>query len=148
VGAIWLYIAIAVLVCFVLVVIFLLDTSLQREREFMDVLDSRVPLTDVTMVKQYFATDNVDPQLPPAVRRIFAKHMQYPAEKLLPDDDFAFYWEELEAVHMVREIETHFGVTLSYAAVEATPCTIRAMSMLVASKQAGPCAESNRFYFG
>lgn len=114
----------------------LLDPNEQRGRAFEAEMVARSPLTDAELVSRYFAGGELATQVPIAVRRIFAEHTTYPAEKLLPDDDLTFFWAELDAAEMIGELESAFGVTFSAAEVERTPCTIRAVSRLVASKQA------------
>ena len=122
----------------VLVVLLLLlwrfDPDQRRFRRFDSQLANREPLPDAELVARFFATDSVPPKIPPQVRLLFASHMGYPAEKLLADDDFALLWAELDLVELIEELESGFSIDLSNSDVERTPFTIRAVSLLVASK--------------
>jgi|SRR5665213_1757834 len=111
-----------------------LDPDLRRGREYAEELTIRKPLSDAEMIRQYFAADNIDPEVPAQVRRVFAKYTEYSVEKLLPDDDLAFFWAELDMVELIEELESGFGFKITSADLKRTPCTIRAASHLVASK--------------
>ena len=66
------------------------------------------------------------------MRNILAQHMRFPAAKLLPDDDFMRYWHELDAIDLITEIETAFGVKFSDADLERTRVvSIRTLLQLV-----------------
>lgn len=69
-----------------------LDPCQREGRKFEAELTTREPVSDAEMVARYFATDEVAPEIPAKARRVFAQYMPYPAEKLLPDDDFMFYF--------------------------------------------------------
>jgi len=126
---VWGYIGLAAMI----VVVWWLDPNLRRGRKFEAELSVREPLPDAEMVSRYFASDNVAPEVPPMERRIFAKHTEYPAEKLLPDDDLTFFWVELDMVELLKELESEFGITITDALARHTPCTIRAVSRMVAN---------------
>jgi hypothetical protein len=115
-----------------------LDPNLRRGWEFEAELTEREPVPDAEMVARFFAADSVAPEVPSEVRQIFARYMEYPAEKLLPDDDFAFFWVELDMIDLIEELESRFGISISKPEAERTPCTIRAVSLLVTSKAGGP----------
>ena len=106
----------------------------KRFRQYDDQLAAREPLPDAEWVARYFNTDEVFLEVPPKVRRVFAEHMDYPAEKLLPDDDFAFFWADSDMVDLIEELESGFNIVISKSDTERTPCTIRAVSLLVGSK--------------
>jgi hypothetical protein len=131
---VWGCVIVAVLGLVVWLLMWRLDPSLRRTREYEAELATREPLPDADMIARHFAMDDVAAEVPSRVRRVFAKHMDYPAEKLLPDDDFAFFWAELDMVDLVRELESGFGIAITNAEAERTPCTIREVSLLVASK--------------
>jgi len=134
IGVPWVYVGIFAGASAVWLLIWWLDPNLRRKREFALELTHRTPLPDAEFVAQSFDSCNLDPEIPSKVRQIFAKHMEYPAEKLFADDDFTFFWAELDMVDMVREIESRFGVQFPNVEIERTPCTIRAVSLLVAHK--------------
>lgn len=130
----WRYFGVALVVLVVLVLLWRFDPDRRRLRQFDHQLAARKPLPDAELVAKFFATDDVPPEIPPQVRRLFASHMGYPAEKLLPDDDFALFWAELDMVDFIKELESEFDIVISRLDVEHTACTIRAVSLLVASK--------------
>jgi len=111
-----------------------LDPDLQRGREYEEELAIRKPLSDAEMIRQYFAADTIDPEVPVKVRRLFAKYTEYPVEKLLPDDDLGFFWADMDMVELIEELESGFDFKITSADLKRTPCTIRAASQLVASK--------------
>jgi hypothetical protein len=124
----------AALMAVVWLLMWWLDPDLRRGRKYEAELAIREPLSDEAMIRQYFAADDIDPEVPAQVRRVFAKHTEYPAEKLLPDDDLAFFWADLDMAELIEELESGFGFTITSAETKRTPCTIRAASHLVASK--------------
>jgi hypothetical protein len=65
---------------------------------------------------------------------MFAKLTAYPAEKLLTDDDLMFFWADLDPAVLFEKLESRFGISISREEAERPPCTIRAVSLLVASK--------------
>ena len=129
-------IAVAALIIVSAVLLWWLDPTMRRARSFKAKLKDREPLSDAAMVANYFATEGVALETPGGVRRIFAKQMGYPAEKLLPDDDLTFYWYDLDMIEVVREIEAEFGIELTDSDAENTRCTIRDVSLLVTHKTA------------
>ncbi len=125
------FLDIAVLVVVDLLLLWWFGPALRLFRQFDHELAAREPLPDAEWVARFFTTDDVPPEIPPQVRRAFAEHMDYPAEKLLPDDNFTFFWAELDMVLLLKELESGFGIVISKSDVERTPCTIRAVSLLV-----------------
>ena len=121
----------AIIVAVIVLLVYLFDENLRRGRAFKKELAARPQISDNEMMSRYFAVDEVAPDVPGKVRRIFAENMRYPAEKLLPDDDFAFFWFGLDATDFVKELESAFGITFSDKEMEQTSCTIRAASALV-----------------
>ena len=105
-------------------------------RKFKRELAAREALSDSEMIFQYFAKDHLASEVPARVRESFAKHTGYPVEKLRPDDDLTFFWYELDLAPLVKELESQFGIKFTSEELERTPCTIRDVSLLVASK---PC---------
>ena len=130
----WGCLAVAGLAVMVWLLMWWLDPSLRRRREFQAELATREPLPDAEMVTRYFADDVGTAEVSAEVRRVFARHMEYPAEKLLPDDDLLFFWAELDMAEFVEELQSGYGISISPLESELTPCTIRAVSALVASK--------------
>jgi acyl carrier protein len=121
----WLIIPIVIVVLFVL---WWLDSA---KRHYKKLLNSRDPVSDEQLVRQYFDADRISPKIPGAVREIFAQHMGYPAEKMLPDDDLTFYWADLDQAELVRDLESQFNIVVSDEDAEATKNTIRSVSNLV-----------------
>jgi acyl carrier protein len=106
----------------------------RRERQYKSLLVSREPVTDGQLTQQFFNAGEIASEIPGAIRSIFAKHMSYPAVKMLPDDDLNFYWNEIDMVDLVREVESRFGIFISDLDAKHCRCTIRSVSMLVESK--------------
>jgi hypothetical protein len=111
-----------------------LDPNERQARTFEAALAARPPVPDAELVARYFDAGGVPPAVPPAVRRVFAEYTGYPAERLMPDDDLAFVWAELDAAEFVAELEDRLGVAFRPSEEALTPCTIRAVSELVARK--------------
>jgi acyl carrier protein len=102
-------------------------------REYNKLMASRDPVSDSELLK-YFNPVEMSSDVPGTIREMFARHMDYPAEKMLPDDDLNFYWNEIDMIDIVREIEEHFGITIYDKDAEKTRPTIRSVSELVNSK--------------
>jgi hypothetical protein len=130
----WLYVGLATLAVVIFVLVWWLDPNLRRGRKFAAGLKTRPPLSDAQMISRYLAEDDVPAEVPGRVRRVFAKFMAYPAEKLLPDDDLTFFWVDLDMIGLFQELESGFGITISPAEAERIPCTIRGVSLLVARR--------------
>ncbi len=122
----------------IVVLVWLLDPNLRRSREFTAELAAREPVSDEDLFGRHYAPGEVTAEVPGRVRRVFARHMDYPAEKLLPDDDLSCFWAELDMIDLIRDLEREFGIEITNADVMTVPnCTIRAVSHLV-SRKAGP----------
>ena len=130
----WTYVGLASLAVVVCLLVWWLDPNLRRQREYEAELKDREPLSDTDMVARYFVETDVPAEVPGQVRRVFARYMEYPADKLLPDDDLAFFWAELDMAELVEELESEFEITITQAEAEQTPCSIWAVSMMVARK--------------
>jgi hypothetical protein len=116
------------------------DPGLRRHAEFVTELAAREPVDDDALFDSYFALGQygegrMSPELPGQVRQLFAKHMGYPADKLRPDDDLAFFWAQADMGDLIEELESAFGVEFTDEDVERTPCTIRAVSLLIETKR-------------
>jgi hypothetical protein len=108
--------------------------GVREERRYKAELSERKPVTDEELFRQYFDAGDVAPDVPGRVREVFAKHMGYSPEKMakmLPDDDLSFYWNEVDAIDQVRDLEQAFNITITKAEFERTRCTIRSVSLLV-----------------
>jgi acyl carrier protein len=128
--------AIAALLAVLFVWVVLFHPDERRRRQYESLLASREPVTDEQLSQQFFNAGEIAPEIPGAIRTIFAKHMSYHAVKMLPDDDLNFYWNEIDMVDLVREVESRFGISISDLDAEHCRCTIRSVSMLVQSKYA------------
>ena len=105
-----------------------------KRRKYESSLASREAVTGEQLFQQFFKVNEIASDVPGAVRAIFAKHMSYPAEKMLPDDDFNFFWNEMDMADLVRDVESRFDISISDSDAERCRCTIRSVSLLVASK--------------
>jgi hypothetical protein len=98
-------------------------------------LFSREPIGDRELFRRYFAPGEVADDVPGRVRRVFAKHMSYSADRMQPNDDLTFFWAELDLVDLVRDLDREFGIKIAAADVATlTACTIRAFVMLVSGR--------------
>lgn len=128
----WVWIPLAIVV---LVLVVWLHPDERAERAYKQLIAGRKPIDDDELLK-YFEPEEVAPDIPGSIRAMFARHMDYPAEKMLPDDDLRFYWNEIDAIDIVREIEAHFGIVITDQDTEQVRCcSIRSVSKLVQSKR-------------
>lgn len=111
-----------------------LDPSLRRWRAFKVELAAREPMTDADMAVLHFVAGDLAAKVAGDVRRMFAEHLNLPAEYLRPDEDLAPLWIDLEMVELMMDLETAFGIDFANAEIDQTPCTIRAVSRLIAEK--------------
>lgn len=103
-----------------------------RARRYEAELAERESVNDRALFSRFFSASEVTPDIPGRVRAAFAKHMGYPAEKMLPDDDLLFFWNELDMLPLILDIEEAFRLEITDADAATVPvCTIRAVSMLV-----------------
>lgn len=109
-----------------------LHPSERSARRFKALLKNRKPVADDELVRLFYAGQALPPEIPAVVRSIFARHMGYAAEKILPDDDLSFYWNDLDQAELVAAIETRFDIEISDADAETTRCSVRSVSQLVA----------------
>ena len=112
------------------------------EQKFVREIYNRESVSDSEMISRYFAGDDISPDVPIQVRQALASQTGYPADKLLPDDDLAFFADEFDTIPLVRELESRFGITIADEDSERTACNIRAISLLIASN-AGLANRSN-----
>jgi hypothetical protein len=133
----WVWVGFSPIFAFLIVFLFLQVRSDCRdsrvEREFEGKLEAREPMSDEEMVSRFFEVGEVLPIVPGPVRRVFASHFDYPADKLLPDDDISVSWicRECDMADFVEELEAEFGVTLAPGQFEWLPFSIRGMSRQV-----------------
>jgi acyl carrier protein len=119
------------LLAVVCLLVFLFDPNQRAERRYNQQLKERGPADDEELLEAYFSPEEVDRDIPGQVRAILAKHMAYPREKMLPDDDLLFFWYDLDAVDLMIEIEERFGIKINDTDAEQTALTIRDISRLV-----------------
>jgi acyl carrier protein len=96
-----------------------------------DELRQRVPVPDDELVPRFFPDTGMSPEVPIRIRMLFAEWLGYPVDRLLPDDDFAFILDDLDAAPLIEELERLFGIIISEADAEATLPSIRSVSELV-----------------
>jgi acyl carrier protein len=113
------------------VLAYFFDPNLRAERRYKTQLKERKPVVDEELFEAYFSEKEVARDIPARVRAIMAKHMQYPAERMLPDDDLTFFWYDLDGVVVIQELEEQFGIEITEADAERTVHTIRDISHLV-----------------
>jgi acyl carrier protein len=103
-------------------------------RHFEANMAARESLTDSAMFATFFEREAIPSEIPIRIRQILAKHMEYDATKLRPDDDLNVYWNEFDMIDVFNELEAGFGITINNRDAEGTTCTIRSISHLVFSK--------------
>lgn len=116
---------------FVVVMITIFMWLTRPFRAFEKELKLRTPVPDDKLAALYFEGSTIPPDVPVRVRRLFAKHTSYEFDRLLPDDDLMFFWEDLDGAPLIEDIEREFGVTISAVDAETTKCTIREVAKLV-----------------
>jgi acyl carrier protein len=119
----------------VFVLVYFFDPNMRAQRRYERQLKEREPVDDEGLLEEYFLPEELDRDIPARVRGILAKHMGYPAERMLPDDDLMFYWDEVDAAELVLEIEERFGIKITEADTEHKMFTIREISHLVHKKR-------------
>ena len=118
------------------------NPNARDERRYKALLVERESVDDEALFEAYFRAEEVASDIPGSVRAIVAKHMEYPAEKMLPDDDLMFYWDEVDAIDLILEIEERFGIKITEADTEHKMFTIRGISRLVQRKRAATSTAS------
>lgn len=108
----------------------LLDPDLRCRRAYEAELSLREPISDREWTVRYFPDEELA-SVTVRVRHIFSDQMGYAAEQLLPDDDFGFFWAELDAAPLLAALESEFDIFISDVDAEATRPTIRQVSELV-----------------
>ena len=77
-------------------------------RRFRKQLDQRSPMLDAELIAMYFSEGKTPAEVVARVRRVFSEQTGLPAEKILPDDDFSFYWDEIDAAPFFESLDTEF----------------------------------------
>jgi hypothetical protein len=132
---VWYWAGLLLLIAVVAVLVGLLDPNLRRGRDYAKKLAAREAVTEDELFVRYFDENDVTPDVPGRVRMLFAKHMGYRADKMLPDDDLMFFWYDLDMIELVRDLEREFGIAISDADLEGVSgCNVRAVSRLVSGK--------------
>lgn len=106
----------------------------RRYRRFNRLLSSRDAMSDEELLSTYYNIASMNSTVPCRVRLIVSCVTHYPMEKLLPDDDLTFYWDDYDLNTLINMFETEFGISITAAEFIKTPCTIREMSRLVNDK--------------
>jgi hypothetical protein len=122
------------LLAVVAVGIWIFHPDARRARAYAAELRERPAVSNHELFQSHFGGSGVPYDVPGRVRRIFAEELGYPAEKLLPDDDFMFLLNELDAGPLIEALEREFSVTLTHEETERTAPTIRAVCLLLANK--------------
>jgi hypothetical protein len=104
----------AVLIGVAAVILAWLVYDLRRQRQYASELRGRVAVSDADLFRLHFVASNVTPDVPGRVRRVFAAQMGYPVEKPLPDDNFAFFWNELDAAPSRSLSALPVGIALTW----------------------------------
>ena len=102
-------------------------------RHYSRILDNRKETDDEELFNRYFNSAAMAPDIPGRVRRIFAKHMYYAADKMLPDDDLNFFWNEADLEDVILDLQADFEIKIMSEDL-TPPCTIRTFCNLVQLK--------------
>jgi hypothetical protein len=116
--------------------IWLFHPDARRARAFSLKLRERSAVSD-SEFRFHFDRTEVQTDVPCKVWLIFAVVLGYPAEKLLPDDDFAFALNDVDNWPLIEALEREFGVTFTDDEVAQTAPTIRAVCLLLTEKARG-----------
>jgi len=119
----------------------LLHPDERRARFYEKQFSVRDALNDADLHRQYFTAD-MPLQTPARVRRILAEHMGYPADKILPDDDFMFYWREIDLEDVFKDLEEEFNISVTQSEIRNSTCTVRSLADLVNRLSKSPCPAS------
>jgi hypothetical protein len=69
-----------------------LHPDARKTRRYEAELAVREPMiSDEELYRRFFTSGEIAPDLPGRVRRAFARHMGYPADKMMADDDLRFF---------------------------------------------------------
>jgi hypothetical protein len=124
----------AVAAVFLWICIWIFHPDARRARAYDAELRERPAVSDYELFQSHFGGSGVPHDVPGKVRRFFAKELGYPAEKLLPDDDFMFMFNEIDAGPLIEALEREFRVTFTDDEVARTAPTIRAVCLLITDK--------------
>jgi hypothetical protein len=138
---VWGYLGIVLLLPAAAVLVWLFDPHLRRGRTYQAELQARAAVSDGELVARFFEDRQMAAVVAVRVRRVFAEQMGYQADRLLPDDDFGFFWAELDAAPLFEALEREFAIVIDPVDAEATPPTIRLVTELVHRLRAKQSAE-------
>ena len=129
--AVWTVGAVAATIAAAFAVAALVDPELRWRRAYAAEIRRRPPVPDAELFDRFFAGSDVPPDVPARVRRLLAAEAGYPADKVLPDDDFTCHWCELDGRPFLDAVEREFGVRWGADDVARTPATVRGVSRFV-----------------
>jgi acyl carrier protein len=115
----------------VFVLVYCFEPNLCAQRCYERQLKEREGVDDQDLLESYFSTEEMDPDIPGRVRGILAKQMGCTPEKMLPDDDLTFFWDDVDGIDLILELEDQFGMKINETDAERTAYTIREISRLV-----------------
>jgi hypothetical protein len=110
----------------------LLASEYRKIRIFETELHQRTPISDEEFATCYSLGGRDAPDVASRVRRVFAEHTGYPAEKILPDDDFWRFVADLDADALLKALEQEFAVTVPDAEAASMSPTVRSVSLAMA----------------
>jgi hypothetical protein len=123
----WAVIVFAVLAALLLA---LFHPDERRQKSFEQQLADRHPVNDSEVHQRFFGPD-VPAAVPGSIRQILARHMEYPADKILPDEDLIFFWREMDLVYVFNDLEKEFHIHITQSDVEDCKCSVRSFVDLV-----------------
>ncbi len=89
-----------------------LSDLLIRPRRALREFDLRRELDDQEFVRTFYASSDIDPQVPLRIRRLLAKQLGQRWMRVLPTDCIPEIDDELDFVELVKELEGEFQITI------------------------------------
>src|SRR5262249_20793646 len=90
------------------------DPARRARRPFDDAMSRRAPVTEEQYDERFFAEAGVPRDLPLRLRALYAKHVRFPADLILPSDQLTqLACDSFDVMDLVLDIERAFGVQLT-----------------------------------
>lgn len=103
----------------------------RRMRALRTTIGRRTAISDEEVVARYFPDGEMTVEVLSFVRQMFATIIGVSSDRLLPDDDLTFFFEELDMVEDFKEWEQKFEIKIDDADAVATKGTLRGIAKLI-----------------
>jgi hypothetical protein len=104
----------------------------RKLRRFAAEVRARPPAPEEEFVSRHFRCEHVPDEVALRVRELFARFTGFPAENILPDDDFQAYLLGLED-DFVAALEDEFHITLPMGEAVQMRATVRSVALGIAA---------------